>query len=566
MGATRWHELDNSNRSTIPAYDFHSAGFNDLEGVNPLIDWEFMTTPQAGVSNKTKHYPRGKCLGGSSARNYMTYQRPTIGTMQKWADDVGDQSWVWEKVLPYYQRSTTFTPPDMSTRLANSTALFDASAFGDGPVQVSYARYVNPSTSWIMNAWSEIGDPVRTEGLESGELLGHQYLPSTIDPKTQERSSSQAYFELALGTTQLSVYTHAFVKRILFDHDKTATGVTVETSGMLYTISAKKEVVLSAGAFQSPQLLMVSGVGPAETLKEYDIPVIQDLPGVGQGMEDNPMFGITFAVDVETTSTYLNNPTRFGGAIAEYNEHRTGFLTSCGADAVSFEKLVNMDHLNISDKAKQAMALVPEDWPDVQFWGFNTWLGAQFGSAPPDTKNYACFLSSLIAPLSKGYVTINSSDMADAPIINPNWMTDPTDQELAVASFQRQREFLNTTALRSISPDGEAYPGADVTSYDDLLAVIQQQTSTFAHAAVTCKMGMANDSMAVVDSKARVFGVRNLRVVDISAMPFLPPGQPQATAYMLGEKLADEILYGENEAEECAGPAGDTYLNRHTEL
>ncbi|KAK4545584.1 hypothetical protein LTR36_002934 [Oleoguttula mirabilis] len=420
LEAGSYYELDNGNRSVIPAYDVYSAGTDGLGGVNPLIDWEFMTTAQAGANNETKHYARGKCLGGCSARNFMVYQRPTVGAMQKWADDVGDQSWVWDKVLPYYKRSTTFTPPDMSIRLANSTPLYDAQVFGDGPVQVSYARYASPLSSHIINAWDEIGDPMRTEGLESGELLGHQYLPSSLEPKTQERSTSKSYLDLALLTTELNVYTHAFVKQVLFDDNKAAVGVKVDTDGMPYTITATKEVILSAGAFQSPQLLMVSGIGPAETLTKYNIPVIHDLPGVGQNMEDNPLFGITFAVDVETSSSYSNNPARFGAAITEYNENRTGFLTSSGADAISFEKLVNMDRLNISAKAKQTLAWVPEDWPDIQFWGFTTWLGDQLGSAAPDTKNYACFLASLTAPLSRGYVTINSSDMADAPIANPN--------------------------------------------------------------------------------------------------------------------------------------------------
>lgn len=128
-------ELDNGNRSVIPGYDFYSAGFVDLQGVNPLIDWEFVTTPQAGANNRTEHYPRGKCLGGSSARNYMVYQRPTVGTMQLWADRVGDQSWTWENVLPLYNRSATLTPPNMSIRAANTTPLYDLSVFGGGPLQ-----------------------------------------------------------------------------------------------------------------------------------------------------------------------------------------------------------------------------------------------------------------------------------------------------------------------------------------------------------------------------------------------------------------------------------------------
>lgn len=147
----------------------------------------------------------------------------------------------------------------------------------------------------------------------------------------------------------------------------------------------------------------------------------------------------------------------------------------------------------------------------------------------PDKKNYATFLGSVIAPLSRGSVSILSPDMADPPLIDPEWLTHPTDQELAVAAMRRARQFLDTEAMRQVNPSGEAFPGSNVTSYKDLLAVVRSQTGTFYHASCTCKMGKENDEMAIVDSHARVYGVRNLRVVDASAFPFLPPGQPQAT-------------------------------------
>lgn len=390
----------------------------------------------------------------------------------------------------------------------------------------SFPNYASSFSTWLQVGWKEAGDPVRSEGMQSGELLGHAYLPQSLEPEKQERSSSQtSYLDLALKTTQLYVYTHALAKRILFDSNHTATGVSVETDGQPYTISAAKEVILSAGAFGSPQLLMVSGIGPREILHRYDIPVIREAPGVGQNMEDNPFFAITIAVDLETGSIYQNSLAAVSEAINEYNEQRTGYLTSSGADVISFQRLVDRPELNISSEAKQGLAWMPDDWPDTMFWSLPVWVGPGYGSVAPDTRNYAGIVGSLTAPLSRGTVTINSSDTADLPIINPNWMTSTTDQEMAVAAMWRIREVLNTTVLRSISVGSEAYPGANVTSYADLLSVIRQQTFTFSHASATCKMGMHNDSMAVVDSKARVIGVNNLRVVDISAFPFLPPGK-----------------------------------------
>ncbi|EMC94411.1 hypothetical protein BAUCODRAFT_73291 [Baudoinia panamericana UAMH 10762] len=541
-----FYELENGNRSVIPGYDFYSSG-PTLAGVNPLIDWEFMTTPQAGGKNISIHYTRGRCLGGSSARNYMVYQRPTVGTMQRWADVVGDQSWTWENVLPYYKQSSTLTPPNTKLRMANTTTYYDASVFGKGPLQVGYSNYIAPFATWVNLGWKQAGDTIRTQGMQSGELLGHSILPSSLDAQSQERSSAQtSYINLAMKATQLTIYTHALAKRILFDSTKTATGVVVETRGLPFTISARREVILSAGAFNSPQLLMVSGVGPAATLQKYHIPVVRNAPGVGQNMEDNPFFAVNVAADLPTGSSYQNNPALFAQAIADYNSDRTGYLTSAGADIISFQKLSNRSELGISAHAKQALSWLPDDWPEAMFWSFAVWIGASFGSLPPDARNYGGIVGSITAPLSRGWVTINSSDTADLPIINPNMLTDPTDQEVAVATVRRIRDLLATDAMKAIAPEGEVFPGPNVTSFEDILSAIQGQYFTFAHASVTNKMGLSNDRMAVVDSKARVFGVNSLRVVDISAFPFLPPGQPQATVYMMGEKIADDILHGES--------------------
>lgn len=475
----------------------------------------------------------------------MVYQRPSIGTMQRWADEVGDQSWTWNGTLPYYARSATFTPPKPGVRPDNATPGYDTSVFAGGPVQASYPNYASPFGPHVFKGWSELGETVRERGMESGDLLGHQWVPQSLEPRTQERSSGEtSYLALALRTTKLSVYTHALVKRVLFHQDKTATGVEVETAGQRYTVSASKEVILSAGAFQSPQLLMVSGVGPAETLQKYDIPVVVDRPGVGQDMQDNPLFGITYAVNIETGSTYMNDPSRLAQAVEQYNANRTGYLTTAGAEVLSFQKLATDPTTNISAQARRALDWVPDDWPDMQYWSFTQWIGPQLGSLPPDARNYASMSASNVAPLSRGSLTIQSPDMADAPVIDPNWMTDPTDQELAVAAMRRLRALWNTPSLQGLVDGEEAFPGPNVTTYADLLATVHEQTSTFGHASRTCKMGSANDSMAVVDSKARVFGVKGLRVVDISAFPFLPPGQPQATVYMFGEKIADEILHG----------------------
>ncbi|CAK3788719.1 GMC oxidoreductase [Lecanosticta acicola] len=322
----------------------------------------------------------------------------------------------------------------------------------------------------------------------------------------------------------------------------TATGVDVVAKDLPFTLTAKKEVIVSCGAFQSPQLLMVSGIGPSDVLKNFSIPVIADKAGVGQDMWDNPIFGITYAVDVETSSAYTNSPARMARAVQQYNSNRTGYLLSSGTETISFEALRDIPHLNLSASAKQSLCQFPSDWPDVEFVSLATWYGPYMGSTPPTMNNYESLAAGLIAPLSRGSVSIKSANMSDSPIINPGWLTHSTDQELAIAAVRRAREYAATPAFRSITIGEEAFPGKNVTTDAQILTVLREQTSTFYHASATCKMGRSSDSMAVVDSKGRVFGVNKLRVVDIFAMPFLPPGQPQATVYMLAEKIADEIL------------------------
>lgn len=216
----------------------------------------------------------------------MAYQRGTIGSYKQWADQVGDQSYTFENFLPYFEKSLNFTPPDMNKRAHNATPEYDLSTLGNGkgPLSVTFANYAQAFSSWAQKGLAEIGiGPIN--GFTSGKLLGSSYCLSTIEASTMTRESSEtAFLEPALSNSNLYVFQSTLGKKIIFDADKRATGVQVDTEGKVYTLSANKEVVLSAGAFQSPQLLMVSGVGPKETLAKHNIPVIADRPGVGQNM------------------------------------------------------------------------------------------------------------------------------------------------------------------------------------------------------------------------------------------------------------------------------------------
>ncbi|KAL9074898.1 MAG: hypothetical protein Q9161_002037 [Pseudevernia consocians] len=305
---------------------------------------------------------------------------------------------------------------------------------------------------------------------------------------------------------------------------------------------ARKEVILSAGAFQSPQLLMVSGIGPSHTMKQYNISLISHLPGVGQNMWDNFFFGPSYRVNVVTDSQISQNPQYTAQITAQYINNQSGPLTYAAGYA-GYEKLPYRS--NLSASTNTSLTYFPPDWPEIGYLPIEVYTG--YPSQPAtamlnDGFNYGTIYADLIAPLSRGNVTIKSTDTSDLPIISPNWLSHPADVEVAIAGFKRARQIFENMANITIGP--EKLPGPAVQTDDDILTFIRQSGSQQYHASATCAMGKAGDVNAVVDSQARVFGVRGLRVVDASAFPFLPPGLPQSTVYMLAEKIADDIKRG----------------------
>lgn len=221
----------------------------------------------------------------------------TIGSLQKWADEVGDESYTWDQMQQWYKKSGNYTPVNAHLRLRNATVANDTGAFvaGSGPLHISYPNYANPLGTYYPAAFEELGLPALPRGVNTGSLIGYAYSTVTEDPNNETRDSSQTSFlTLAAKTTKLTVYGKTMAEKIIFDSNKSARAVEVTANNVTFTLSAKKEIILSAGAFQSPQLLMVSGIGPAAVLKLFDIPVVSDLPGVGQNWQDNPASSMFF--------------------------------------------------------------------------------------------------------------------------------------------------------------------------------------------------------------------------------------------------------------------------------
>ncbi|KAF1911675.1 GMC oxidoreductase [Ampelomyces quisqualis] len=547
--AGTFYQVTNPVLSSTPGGDILWSGSSPSDQ-NLNVDWNFITAPQTGAKNRRIKYTRGKCLGGSSARNFMIYQRGDRGSYQRWADQVGDSSYTFDALLPYFKKSVRFTPPNTTMRAANASAEFVASAFDTpgGPLDVSYANYAGPFSSYMEGGMNGIGIPNRDD-FNSGDLLGSQYCSSTIEPSKQKRASSQTSFlTAAKDRPNLKVYTLTQARKILFDQNKRATGVQIPgPNGSTYVLTARKEVILSAGAFQSPQLLMVSGVGPSDQLSKYKIPIVADRRGVGKNLQDHVFFGPTYRYNVETFTRIANDPNYVASQFAgDYSIYKRGPLTNPVSDYLAWEKAPrNL----VTSAAASVLNQYPASWPEIEYISAPGYVGDfsnLLATQPKDGFQYASILGALVAPLSRGTVTLNSATVDQLPTVDPKWLTDSTDQSVAIAVYKRIRQAFATDAMkRGLADTKEYFPGPTVQTDAQILDTIRSTVMTVWHASCTCKMGKVDDPDAVVDSKARVIGVKGLRVVDASAFALLPPGHPQSTVYALAEKIADNIKNGQ---------------------
>jgi choline dehydrogenase len=391
----------------------------------------------------------------------MGYLRGTKGSYQQWANMVGDNSYTYDNWLPYFKKSLNFTPPDMSKRALNATPQYDSGSLGrGGPLSITFPNYAQAMSSWVQKGMQEVGIAV-SNGITSGVLMGSSYVIATLQGDQKRESSETAFLTPASSRSNLKIYTNTMAKKVVFS-GKTAKGVLASTGSQHYTLSAKREVILAAGAFQSPQLLMVSGVGPAATLSKYNIPVIADRPGVGQNLQDHILMGPSYRVNVITASA-MADPAFAAQAANLFNTQQSGILTSPVGDFGGWEKLPSHLRSKLSSATRSVLNSLPSDWPEIEFLSMGGFLGYQEnGSQPTDGYNYATLAIALEAPQSRGSVSISSADTSDAPVIDPGWLTSPVDQEVALAGYKRVREIFATKAIAPALIGQEAFPGPQV--------------------------------------------------------------------------------------------------------
>lgn len=542
-----FYEVENGNNSVVPLYSLTGITFIDPSPgftPQPLMDWSLVSEPIPGAGGRQVHYAQAKTLGGSSAINTMSYIRPTKGSYDLWADTVGDDSFRWESMLEYFKRSVDLTPPDQEKRNnTNATVLFDPNDYDEegGPLQVSWVNWVDPTLTWLASVLLSLGLTISPKGFSSGELVGHgAWVPSTIEPEKAQRSTSESSFlRQAIRDTRIAVYTHSLATKILFNGTQ-AVGVNVNTQGVEYTLSATKEVVLAAGTFHSPQLLQVSGIGAREHLEALSIPVVADIPGVGQNLQDPILMSVSYPISTPSAQSLTNDPALNPGFVEEYVRSGTGPYSSA-AGFLAHERLPNSTLATLSEASRQKLASLPADSPQLSF------VAGAYSSGAGQTRGSISACMPL--PFSRGNVTAASASVSDPPQIHLNWLSDPADAELAVAAVRRLRSawsspFANTPGFK-LGP--EASPGGGVQTDDEILEHVRRTTNQIWHPVSTAAMGREEDvasGRAVIDSRGRVFGVQGLRVSDASAFPFALPGHPQSAVYALAEKIADDIITG----------------------
>ncbi len=470
-----------------------------------LNNWAFDTVPQASLNGRVGYQPRGKGLGGSSAINAMVYIRGHRSDYDQWAS-LGNAGWSFADVLPYFKRS-------------EDNADFGGDYHGKGgPLPVNKLRTDNPVQQTFLQAAREAQFRIREDfNAEDHEGLGLYQ----VTQKNGERcSAARAYIHPHLATrANLRVETTAQATRILFE-GKRAVGVEYRQGTETRQIRARREVIIASGAFQTPQLLMLSGIGDHAALARHGIATTHHLPGVGQNLQDHPDFIFAYMSD----SPYFTGMS-FSGivhqlrAIMQYRRERRGPMTSNFAECGGFLK--TRADLDVPDIQLHFGMAIVDDHGRKRRWG----------------RGFSCHVC-LLRPKSRGSVALHSADPMAAPLIDPNFLGEVDDLESMVAGYKTTRRLMETPAMRAL--EKKDLFTESVRTDDDIRALLRARVDTVYHPVGTCKMGVG-DPLAVVDPKLRVYGLEGLRIVDASVMPTLIGGNTNAPTIMIGEKAADMI-------------------------
>ena len=473
---------------------------------NPKTDWCYKTEADPGLNGRAINWPRGKVLGGSSSINGLLYVRGQPQDFDHWRQ-LGNDGWSWDDVLPYFKRAENW-----------EGAAADERGVG-GPLNVSE----NKVDRDIVDAWVEAATAAgyrRTPDYNREDQEGVGYFQMTM--KDGRRcSSAAAYLKPVRKRPNLHIFTRAHSEKVLIDGNR-VTGVRCTINGKSVDVSARREVVLSAGSIGSPQLLMLSGIGDALELQPHGIDVLHHLPGVGKNLQDHLQARPVFKCRASTINTETGNMFQLAAIAFQYALKRSGPMAMAASLGTGFLKT----HAEL-------------ETPDIQFH-----IQPFSADNPADgSHKFSAFTSSVLQlrPESTGRIVLRSASPYDYPAIYPNYLATKTDCDTLVAGIKIARDICDYAPLKDLVTEEHA-PGVGVGRDDDeaVLDWARSTATTIYHPTGTCKMGQ--DKMAVVDSRLRVHGLSGLRVADASIMPVITSGNTNAPTIMIGEKLADFVL------------------------
>lgn len=478
---------------------------------NPKLNWCFRTDPDPNMNGRRIYWPRGKTLGGSSSINGLIYIRGQSADYDHW-EELGNKGWSYADALPYFVKS------EQNQRGANAF-------HGDnGPLKVSDIEAKHPLIEAFIASANASGIP-RNEDFNGRDQEGVGYYQLTTW-KGWRCSTATAYITPNRGRQNMAIECNAHVTQIIIEHGR-AVGVRYRQNDheKIVKIQAKNgEILVSAGAIQSPQLLQLSGIGPARLLTQHGIPVVADRPGVGENLQDHLQIRLIYECKLPITT---NDQLRswFG----KFKMGLQWLLFRSGPIAVGI------------NQGGCFMRALPEEseTPDIQFH-VATLSADMAGGKVHDFSGFTISICQL-RPESRGYIRIKNNDAMHPPEIQPNYLATARDRRTILAGIRAARRIASSAPIKGLIAR-EVKPGIDCQSDDEILDFVRNEGATIFHPSGTCKMGVSDDSMAVLDERLRVRGVRCLRVIDCSAMPTLVSGNTNAPIVMMAEKAVDMIL------------------------
>lgn len=496
---------------------------------NPRADWMYNTQPDKGLNGRSLRYPRGKTLGGCSSINGMIYMRGQARDYDTWAELTGEQEWGWQHALDDFKAHEDHYKLDDGADPKTG----DNSRFSDTHGHGGEWRIEKQRLRWdVLDSFAEAAVETgveRTDDFNSGDNAGVGYFD--VNQRSGWRwNTSKAFLRPAKKRPNLTVWTQAQVEKLTFeagaDGQPKCTGALVNRNGEQVAVHASREVVLSAGAINSPQILQLSGIGPAALLNEHGIDVVLDSPFVGENLQDHLQIRAVFKVSGTKTLNTLAN-SLFGKAMIglEYLAKRSGPMSMAPSQLGAFTRSdPSRPHANLEYHVQPlSLEAFGEDLHDF-----------------PAVTVSVCNLN----PTSRGNVRIGSANFRDAPQISPNYLDTEEDRKIAANSLRQVREIMDQPAMQAYEPE-EFKPGTQYQSDAELAKLAGDIANTIFHPVGTVKMGRADDPTAVLDPHLRLKGVTGLRVVDASVMPTITSGNTNSPTLMIAEKAARWILAGQ---------------------